>query len=101
MIPGLETSNGKAQASNLKPPTSLMQMLATATKQPLGQLLLNRGFVQPEQLDRALGEQRRGNHQKLIGEVLVEMKCCTEEHICQALALAYDLPFARLTPKII
>src|SRR5438093_13330284 len=73
----------------------------TATHQPLGQLLVHRGFVQPEQLNRALGEQRKGNHQKLIGEVLVEMKCCTEEHICQALALAYDLPFARLTPKIV
>src|SRR5436309_394862 len=72
-----------------------------ATRQPLGQLLVNRGFVQPEQLERALDEQQKGNRQKLIGEVLVELRCCTEEHISEALALAYDLPFAHLTAKIV
>src|SRR5437867_3778336 len=76
-------------------------MIATFTHQPLGQLLVKRGFVQPDQLERALGEQRKGNHQKLIGEVLVELRCCTEQHIAEALALAYELPFARLTSKIV
>ena len=71
------------------------------TRQPLGQLMLRKGFVRQEQIDRALDEQQRGNHQKLLGELLVEMKCCTEDHVAQALADAYDLPHAKVTAKLV
>ncbi|MEA2708326.1 MAG: hypothetical protein QOF78_927, partial [Phycisphaerales bacterium] len=49
-------------------------MIATAQRKPLGQLLLNRGLLKQEQLDRALEEQKRSNHQKLLGEILVELR---------------------------
>ncbi len=75
-------------------------MIATLQRKPLGQLLLARGLVKPEQLERALDEQRRSNHQKLLGEVLVELRICTEDQITEALAQAYGVPYARVSPKI-
>src|SRR3954465_4885695 len=75
-------------------------MIATLERKPLGQLLADRGLIKPEQLDRALDEQRRSNHQKLLGEVLVELGICTEDQIPEALAQAYGVPYARISPRI-
>jgi type IV pilus assembly protein PilB len=75
-------------------------MPATIDRKPLGQLLLDKGIVQPEQLARALEEQRRSNHQKLLGEVLVELRFCTEDQIVEALAQVYGVPYARVSPRV-
>src|SRR3954464_646805 len=75
-------------------------MIATLERKPLGQLLLDKGLLKPEQLERALEEQRRSNHQKLLGEVLVELRLCTEDQITEALAQAYGVPYARISPRI-
>jgi type IV pilus assembly protein PilB len=75
-------------------------MIATLQRKPLGQLLLVKGLIKPEQLERALDEQRRNNHQKLLGEILVELRICTEDQITEALAQAYGVPYARVSPKI-
>src|SRR5438067_7337602 len=75
-------------------------MIATAARKPLGQLLQEKGLIKPEQLERALDEQRRSNHQKLLGELLVEMRICTEDQITEALAQAYGVPYARISPKV-
>src|SRR5437763_5476183 len=75
-------------------------MIATLQKKPLGQLLLAKGLVKPEQLERALEEQKRSNHQKLLGEVLVELRICTEDQITEALAQAYGVPYARVSPRV-
>jgi type IV pilus assembly protein PilB len=75
-------------------------MIATATRKPLGQLLLEKGLIKPEQLDRALEEQRRSGHQKLLGEILVELRVCTEDQVTEALALGYGVPYARVSPRI-
>src|SRR3954462_7725074 len=75
-------------------------MIATLERKPLGQLLLDKGLIRPEQLDRALEEQKRSNHQKLLGEVLVELRICSEDQITEALAQAYGVPYARVSPKI-
>src|ERR1700729_3381102 len=75
-------------------------MIATATRKPLGQVLLGKGLIQPEQLERALEEQRRSNHQKLLGEILVEMGFCSEDQITEALAGAYGVPYARISPRV-
>ena len=56
-------------------------MVATLERKPLGQLLLTKGLIAPEQLDRALEEQKRTGHQKLLGEIFVEMRMCTEDQI--------------------
>jgi type IV pilus assembly protein PilB len=75
-------------------------MPLTLERQSLGQLLLGRGLVQPEQLDRALAEQVRSNHQKLLGEVLVELQVCSEELVTEVLAESYGVPFARVSPRL-
>src|SRR5947207_14123632 len=75
-------------------------MIATATRKPLGQLLLGKGVLQQDQLDRALEEQKRSNHQKLLGEILVELRFCTEDQITESLAQAYGVPYARVSPRL-
>src|SRR5213593_1223629 len=75
-------------------------MVATLQRKPLGQLLLSKGLLKEEQLDRALDEQKRCNHQKLLGEILVELHICTEDQITEALAQAYGVPYARISPKV-
>src|SRR3954451_20036700 len=75
-------------------------MIATALRKPLGQPLLEKGMLKPEQLERALEEQKRTNHQKLLGEILVELRLCTEDQITEALAEAYGVPYARVSPRI-
>jgi type IV pilus assembly protein PilB len=75
-------------------------MIATLERKPLGQLLMAKGLIQQEQLERALEEQKKSGHQKLLGEVFVEMHMCSEEQICESLAQAYGVPYARVGPKI-
>lgn len=75
-------------------------MPSTLERKPLGHFLLTRGVVKQEHLDRALEEQRLSNHQRLLGELLVENSFCTEDQITEALAEAYDVPYARVSPRI-
>ena len=75
-------------------------MPSTLERKPLGHFLLTRGVVKQEHLDSALEEQRLSNHQKLLGELLVENSFCTEDQITEALAEAYDVPYARVSPRI-
>jgi len=75
-------------------------MIATMERKPLGQLLLEKGLISSEQLERALEEQKRSNHQKLLGEVLIELNICSEDQITEALAKAYGVPYARVSPRI-
>jgi len=75
-------------------------MIATATRKQLGAMLVEQGALTREQLDRALDEQKRCNHQKLLGEILIELQFCTEELITETLAAAYGVPFARVSPRL-
>ncbi|MCX5703747.1 MAG: hypothetical protein NT066_04570 [Candidatus Omnitrophica bacterium] len=60
----------------------------------LGELLIERGILKQDQLDRALIVQKeRGG---LIGEILVELKFAKEEDIAQALTAQYGFPFLPL-----
>jgi len=66
----------------------------------VGDLLLEKGLITPEQVDQALEHQKHKGHKKLLGECLVELKFVTEEQVMQVLAEAYGVPFARISPKI-
>ena len=77
-----------------------MGPVAVENKMQLGQLLLARGIVTPEQINRALTEQKEKGHRKLLGELLVEMNYCTENQIASALAEAYGVPYAQIGPKL-
>ena len=74
-------------------------MVATVRK-PLGQLLLDKGFIQPDQLQRALDEQYRSGNKQLLGEILVEQKLVTEDQLAETLAASYGIPFARVSPRV-
>ena len=77
-----------------------MSEIAAEKKLQLGQLLQSRQIVTARQIENALAVQKQTGHQKLLGEVLVELSYCTENQIASALAEAYDLPYAQITPKI-
>jgi type IV pilus assembly protein PilB len=80
--------------------SSLQARAEPRDKMQLGQLLLGRGVVTQEQIEKALAEQKEKGHRKLLGELLVEMNYCTENQIASALAEAYDVPYAQVSPKI-
>jgi len=77
-----------------------MGPITVENKMQLGQLLLARHVVAQQQIDKALTEQRQQGHSKLLGELLVEMSYCTENQIASALAVAYGVPYAQVSPKI-
>ncbi|MFA5276303.1 MAG: hypothetical protein WC417_05375 [Candidatus Omnitrophota bacterium] len=61
----------------------------------LGELLVDRGLINPDKLEKALNYQRdRGG---LIGEILVELGFVKEEDIAQALTAQYGFPFLPLS----
>jgi len=67
---------------------------------PLGQLLLQQGAVTSEQLEEALEYQKQKGNSLLLGEVLQKLEMCTEEQIMESLANTYEVPFARISPRI-
>jgi type IV pilus assembly protein PilB len=69
--------------------------------QLLGQILQETSHVPAEQIDRALVEQEQGEHAKLLGEILVDARACTPEQVAEALARSYDIPFARISPRLV
>jgi type II secretory ATPase GspE/PulE/Tfp pilus assembly ATPase PilB-like protein len=75
-------------------------MNLTVHRKPLGQLLLGRGHLAPAQLELALAEQRRQPVRRLLGEILVEFKACSEEQVAEALADSYGVPFTRLGAQL-
>jgi type IV pilus assembly protein PilB len=77
-----------------------MGEIGTEQKLQLGQVLLDRGVVSDEQIQQALRRQQEQGHHKLLGELLVEMGHCSENQIASALAHAYGVPYAQITPKI-
>ncbi len=53
-----------------------------------------------DQLQSALDIQKKQGGGKLVGEILVDMQFCTEEHITECLACVYGVPYAKLEPRI-
>lgn len=79
---------------------NLMAEVAAENKLQLGQVLLDRGLVTKDQVETALIRQEADGHQKLLGELLVELGYCSENQVASALAQAYGVPYAQITPKI-
>ena len=74
-----------------------MSQLEVENKTQLGQLLLKHGIVTAEQIELALEEQVEKGHNKLLGELLVEMNYCTENQIASTLAEGYEVDGDELT----
>ncbi len=63
-------------------------------KELLGQVLVQREIISPEQLERALQIQKEQGG--LVGEILTKLGFASEEDIVQALAIQHDVPYLPL-----
>jgi len=72
-----------------------MRQFKKATNKHLGELLIERGIINREQLAMALAYQKEKGG--LFGEKLVELKFATEEDIAQALTAQYGFPYLPLS----
>jgi type IV pilus assembly protein PilB len=79
--------------------TEMTQTL-TENRLQVGQVLLRRGIITQEQIKQALKVQQESGHRKLLGELLVELGFCSENQISSALAEAYGVPYAQVSPKM-
>jgi type IV pilus assembly protein PilB len=75
---------------------------STATRQRLGDLLVDRGYLTRENLEAALAQQKQQapGLNKLLGEILVEMAYSTEDQVVECLAIEYGVPYAKLEPRL-
>ncbi len=67
-----------------------------AERKKLGQILLEMGFVTPDEIDEALKEQQKEPGKKKIGQILVDMKSCDPEMVAKAVAHQSNLKYAQL-----
>ena len=63
-------------------------------KKPVGQLLLEKGLITPEQLEHALNEQQKSGG--LLGRILVDLGFVTEADILSTLGAQTGMPAANL-----
>ena len=61
-----------------------------APRSQLGELLLRKGLITHEQLDRALEEREQG---ELLGEALVRLRICFEDDVARVLAEQANVDF--------
>ncbi|MFK7960024.1 MAG: GspE/PulE family protein [Phycisphaerales bacterium] len=59
----------------------------------LGELLVMRGIISPDQLDQVLERQRERGFTRLLGEVVVDMDFATDDDILRVLAEAHGVPY--------
>ncbi len=62
---------------------------------PIGQILVESGFINEQQLQSALAKQK--NSGKMLGDVMLEMNLVSETQLAQALAIRLKVPFVDLS----
>jgi len=73
---------------------------ATLAPRRLGSLLIDRGYLTPDDLQSALDRQKQEGRKKLLGEMLVELGYCTEDQVVECLAWEYGVPYAKLDARM-
>lgn len=63
---------------------------------PIGEILVNSGFISEKQLQDALSKQRASGG-KMLGDVMLEMGLVSETQLAQALAIRLKVPFVDLS----
>ena len=84
----------------LHPYRDMPATMTVMPKQQLGSVLVERGLINEHQLDEALKLQKRQGHQRLLGEVLVELGYLKLEQVLRILAESYGVPFVRVNPRV-
>lgn len=62
---------------------------------PIGQILVENGFINEKQLQEALDKQKTSNGQ-MLGDVMLEMGLVSETQLAQALSIRLKVPFVDL-----
>ncbi len=77
-------------------------MSIASTPKRLGNVLIERGYLAIDDLEAVLREQKqqRGGENRLLGEILVESKLCTEDQVVECLAAEYGVPYAKLEARL-
>ena len=78
-----------------------MSTATTQVKKRVGEILVEHGLLTDAQLKQALGEQKKAGYNRLLGEVVIELGFCTEEQVVEAVAVAYGMPYAKLSPQLV
>src|SRR5947209_13567371 len=60
----------------------------------IGDILVEKGLVTPEELQRALAEQEKTG--EFLGSALIRMGCISEEQLLQSLSEQLNIPFVNL-----
>ncbi len=63
---------------------------------PIGEILVNSGFISEKQLQDALSKQKASGG-KMLGDVMLEMGLVSETQLAQALAIRLKVPFVDLS----
>ncbi len=74
--------------------------ITSSTRKQVGQILVAKGVLTEEQIERAVEEQRARGHRELLGEIIIELGLATEDQVVEALAEAYGVPYAKLSPRL-
>jgi len=62
------------------------------TSRRIGEILISRGYIDPDQLSEALTRQQRGES-NLIGFILVQMGFTGPEQVAESLAIQFGIPY--------
>ena len=65
----------------------------------IGQIFIDLGFIDEDQLEMLLAEQQR-NRDELLGKIALEMGLITDEQLAQALAEQFDMQFVALNEAV-
>jgi len=71
--------------------------LSNNARTPLGEILIRRGKINAAQLSQALELQIKAKEPKLLGEVLIAMRCLEESDIIAALVLQCGVPYVAVS----
>jgi hypothetical protein len=69
-------------------------------RKKIGELLIESGALNPEQVRKALGQQRTYGQGQRLGSVIIALGFTEPTAVAQALARQFDLPFVRLPEEI-
>lgn len=71
-------------------------MAAQMKNVPIGQILVDNGFIKKEDLDKAL-EKQQSSGGKMLGDIMLEMGLVSETQLAQALSIRLKVPFVDLS----